>query len=92
MRMRLPWTLRCVRGRMVSEDDKGGSHEGHADDNAYERQMVVAETFGAWQEFVEGDVDHDAGDNCEADGVDHRRPEGEEEKHPDQGSGGFGEA
>lgn len=72
MRTRWLWILRCVCGRMGSEDDEGGSHEGHADDNAYERQMVVAETFGAWEEFVEGDIDHDAGDDGKADGIDHR--------------------
>ena len=54
--------------------------------------MMMAVALGSREQFVERYIDHDAGNGCEAVGIDFGRPEREQKSHADESADRFGEA
>lgn len=74
------------------QQQETGSHDGHAGNDAQQSPVVVAVFFSTGQQFVERNVDHDAGDEGQQEGIEGGGPEGEEEDEAQQGAERFGHA
>ena len=47
-----------------SQEQQAQGHDEHAEDDSEYDGVAVAVAVGEWEEFVDGDIDHNPGDEC----------------------------